>query len=54
MIFNHPGNQADSYIEQCQLYWITEAIIYAILKVKKLNIAVYFWLSMPIIDCLLL
>ena len=41
-IFNHPGNQADSYTEQCQLHWIAEAIVYTILKVKELDIAADF------------
>ena len=50
VIFNHPGNQADSYTEQCQLYQITKAIAYTIPKVKELNIAADFWPSMPIID----
>ena len=54
VIFNYPSNQADSYIEQCQLYWIAKAIAYIIPKIKELNIAVDFWPSMPIIDCLLL
>jgi len=53
VIFNHPGNQADSYTEQCQLHWIAEAIAYAIPKVKELDIVADFWPSMPIIDRLL-
>ena len=53
VIFNHPGNQADSYTEQCQLHWIAEAIAYAIPKVKELDIVADFWPSMPIIDYLL-
>ena len=53
-IFNYPGNQADGYIKQCQLYWIAEAITYTIPKVKELNITTDFWPSMPITDYLFL
>ena len=52
-ICNYPRNQVDSYIEQCQLYWIAKAIAYTIPKVKELNIAADFQPSIPIIDRLL-
>ena len=53
-IFNHPGNQADHHMQQYQLYWIAEAIAYALPKVKKLELPDAFWPDMPIIDHLLL
>jgi len=51
-IFNHPGNQANHYTQQCQLYWIAEAIAYALPKAKKLELPNAFWPNMPTIDCL--
>ena len=37
-IFAHPINKNNKIIIQSQLYWITEAIIYALLEVKKLDL----------------
>ena len=53
-IFNHFVNKGDFYTLQCQLYWIAEAIVYAFLKAKELNLLDNFWPSISIVDCLLL
>ena len=50
IIFAHPINKSNKIITQSQLYWIAEAIIYTLLKIKKLDLFSNFWLSMPIID----
>ncbi len=42
VIFNYFGNQADGYTKQCQLYWIAEAIVYAIPKIKKIDVTIDF------------
>jgi len=49
-IFNYPVNKGDSYILQCQLYWIAKAIMYVFLKAKELDLLDNFWLSMPMVD----
>jgi len=51
-IFNHPVNKGDSYMLQCQLHWIAEAIVYVFLKAKELDLLDNFWPSMPMVDCL--
>ena len=49
-IFNHPGNQVNHYTEQCWQHQITEAIAYALPKVKELELSNSFWPNMPSVD----
>ena len=51
-IFIHPINKGNEITTQSQLYWITEAIIYILLEVKKLDLFSNFWPSISIINCL--
>ena len=51
-IFNHFGNQVNHYTEQCQQHWIAETIIYALPKVKELELSDSFWPNMPSVDYL--
>ena len=49
-IFAHPINKNDKIMTQRQLYWIVEAIIYALLEVKKLDLLSNLWLNMFMVD----